>query len=137
MLFRSIPLARLVRSLTCCATLPKSPVVFTFDDGWESQLDAALPVLVRHRIPATFFVLPGFDSKQAKHMTFEDFGTLAGAGMSVQSHSLNPVNCRDWSASTGGRRRRRSSSRNRSWSRSVAWTTLRIRLERLIPRRRT
>lgn len=87
--FAPIPLARLVRSLTCCATLPKNPIVFTFDDGWDSQVQAALPVLARHRIPATFFVLPGFDVKQANHMTFEDFKTLADAGMSVQSHSLN------------------------------------------------
>ena len=87
--YTPIPLARLVRSLTCCATLPENPIVFTFDDGWESQLTKALPVLVKHRIPATFFVLPGFDGKQPNHMSLDDFKTLADAGMSVQSHTIN------------------------------------------------
>lgn len=87
--FTPIPLARLVRSLTCCATLPENPIVFTFDDGWTSQLTRALPVLVKHRVPATFFVLPGFDSKQPNHMSLDDFQTLADAGMSVQSHTIN------------------------------------------------
>lgn len=87
--YTPIPLARLVRSLTCCATLPENPIVFTFDDGWESQLTQALPVLVKHRVPATFFVLPGFDGKQPNHMSLEDFQTLADAGMSVQSHTIN------------------------------------------------
>ncbi len=87
--YTPVPLARLVRSLTCCATLPEKPIVFTFDDGWESQLTKALPVLVKHRIPATFFVLPGFDVKQPDHMSFDDFRTLADAGMSVQSHTIN------------------------------------------------
>ena len=87
--YTPIPLARLVRSLTCCATLPENPIVFTFDDGWKSQLTQALPVLVKHRVPATFFVLPGFDSKQPNHMSLDDFQTLADAGMSVQSHTIN------------------------------------------------
>ena len=87
--YTPVPLARLVRSLTCCATLPENPIVFTFDDGWESQLTEALPVLVKHRIPATFFVLPGFDDKQPNHMSLDDFRTLVDAGMSVQSHTIN------------------------------------------------
>ena len=87
--FTPVPFSRLVRSLTCCATLPPNPIVITFDDGWTSQVDVALPILLKLRIPATFFVMPGFDSQQPKHMTYEDFGTLAESGMSVQSHTIN------------------------------------------------
>ncbi len=36
--------------------LPKNPVLVTFDDGYRECLDVALPVLARHRVPATFFV---------------------------------------------------------------------------------
>ena len=87
--FTPVPFSRLVRSLTCCATLPPNPIVITFDDGWTSQVEVALPVLLKLRIPATFFVMPGFDSKQPKHMTYQDFETLAESGMSVQSHTIN------------------------------------------------
>lgn len=36
--------------------LPDRPVLVTFDDGYRDNHDVALPLLVRHGIPATFFV---------------------------------------------------------------------------------
>jgi peptidoglycan/xylan/chitin deacetylase (PgdA/CDA1 family) len=35
-------------------------VVVTFDDGTEDWLEVALPILERHRVPATFYVATGF-----------------------------------------------------------------------------
>ncbi len=87
--FEPIPLARLVRALQGRADLPQKPAIFTFDDGWENHVRVALPVLKRYRIPATFFVMPGFDEKETGHLDREGFQELVDAGMSVQSHSLN------------------------------------------------
>lgn len=39
--------------------LPRRPVLLTFDDAYQDLLDAALPVLHRHRIPAVVFVVSG------------------------------------------------------------------------------
>lgn len=44
------------------ADLPPNPVLVTFDDGYRDNHDHALPVLVRHRIPATFFVSSAYIS---------------------------------------------------------------------------
>ncbi len=87
--YEPIPLARLVRALNSQAALPAKPLVLTFDDGWESQLRVALPVLTQYRVPATFFVMPGFDEKELGHLDFAGFEALASAGMSVQSHTVN------------------------------------------------
>lgn len=87
--FTPIPLARLVRVLAWGGSLPPNPLVFTFDDGLTSQLTVGLPLLVKYRIPATFFVMPGFHEKRPGYMTPADFQLLADAGMSVQSHGMN------------------------------------------------
>ncbi len=42
------------------ADLADCPVVLTFDDGTADWVDEALPVLVRHGVPATFYVATDF-----------------------------------------------------------------------------
>jgi peptidoglycan/xylan/chitin deacetylase (PgdA/CDA1 family) len=57
--FRVLPLAdaadRLARG-----TLPRRACCITFDDGYADNLTLALPVLDRHRLPATVFVATGY-----------------------------------------------------------------------------
>ncbi len=40
--------------------LPPNPVLITFDDGYRSNLEVALPILRRLRLPATFFIATRF-----------------------------------------------------------------------------
>jgi peptidoglycan/xylan/chitin deacetylase (PgdA/CDA1 family) len=39
---------------------PRAPVVVTFDDGTADFVDEAMPVLVRHRVPATLYLATEF-----------------------------------------------------------------------------
>ena len=40
--------------------LPQGAACITFDDGYADNVDIALPILLKHRISATFFVATGF-----------------------------------------------------------------------------
>ncbi len=97
-----IPYERLVRALRGAADLPERPLVLTFDDGRSTQLQNAAPVLLRLRLPATFFVLPGFDEREPGHIDGDAFARLRNWGFSVQSHSLNHADITDLLGSDRG-----------------------------------
>jgi peptidoglycan/xylan/chitin deacetylase (PgdA/CDA1 family) len=56
-----VTIADVVRALDGAA-LPKNPVMVTFDDGYKSCRDTALPILQAVGLPAVFFVATGFIS---------------------------------------------------------------------------
>ncbi len=79
----------LVAAIEGWAELPDKAFVVSFDDGWLDQIDGALPVLQDLRVPAVFFVLPGFDRHGQGHMTLADIQAVRAAGVTVGSHTIN------------------------------------------------
>jgi len=57
--FHVMPLLDAVRALRAGALPPRAACI-TFDDGYADNADVALPLLLRHGLPATFFVASGF-----------------------------------------------------------------------------
>lgn len=57
--FRVLPLTEAIERLHA-HTLPRRAVAITFDDGYADNCEVALPVLVRHGLPAAFFIAAGF-----------------------------------------------------------------------------
>jgi peptidoglycan/xylan/chitin deacetylase (PgdA/CDA1 family) len=57
--FRVLPLDEAVHRLAR-GTLPARAACITFDDGYADNHDQALPILQRHRLPASFFVATSF-----------------------------------------------------------------------------
>jgi peptidoglycan/xylan/chitin deacetylase (PgdA/CDA1 family) len=64
----------------------KSSVEITFDDGEQSQLHNALPLMAAHGISARYFVTPGLIGTAAKFLSWDELKTLQRAGHSIQSH---------------------------------------------------
>lgn len=78
--------------------MPARPVVITFDDGYEDFHSHALPVLARHRFPATLYVTSGYIGGRAAWLSREDeadrrmlgwtqLREIADAGVQVGAHS--------------------------------------------------
>ena len=54
-----LPLDQAVRRLST-GTLPERAASITFDDGYADNCTVALPLLLKHGLPATFFIATGF-----------------------------------------------------------------------------
>jgi peptidoglycan/xylan/chitin deacetylase (PgdA/CDA1 family) len=54
-----LSMAEAVERLLNARALPDFAIVLTFDDGLRNNLTEAYPLLLKHQVPATFFVCPG------------------------------------------------------------------------------
>ncbi len=94
-----IDLATFLRGLTEPASLPERSALVTFDDGYRSIRQTALPILARFGFPAVLFVPTDFVGKQNTFdakiepeeaiCDWEDLRALERAGISVQSHGVS------------------------------------------------
>jgi len=57
--FSPLPLTEAVERLAT-GSLPARAVCVTFDDGYVDNAEVALPILRKHKVPATFFVATGY-----------------------------------------------------------------------------
>lgn len=94
--FKTISLRDVCNWLDGRASLPRKPVVLTFDDGYEGFLPVIAPVLERHKFTATIFLIAGKIGSEVKWngkppmriMTADETAELARRGFDVQSHGL-------------------------------------------------
>ena len=81
--YHAITLEQLMGFLEFRDQIPEKSVVITFDDGWRSFYDIALPVLKEYNFPATLFVRPGFIGK-SNAMSWDQLKALAETGFDIQ-----------------------------------------------------
>jgi peptidoglycan/xylan/chitin deacetylase (PgdA/CDA1 family) len=82
-------------------SLPRHPVVLTFDDGYDDAATEVLPRLVARGQRATFFIISGhcawdpasrFVQGRYRFLTWGEVRALQGAGMEIGSHSVSHRN---------------------------------------------
>jgi len=78
--------------------LPRRPVIITFDDGYRSNREIALPLLERHGFTATVFLVAGqigrtnawdLDEPQEPLLNAADIQAMQAAGVEFQSHTTS------------------------------------------------
>ena len=79
------------------ASLPRRPIVISFDDGYRSNLEIAAPILRRYGFTATIFVVAGLlgatnewdlGERQEPLLSASDVQALHAQGFEIQSHTL-------------------------------------------------
>ena len=81
-----VPLSAVVDALQGHGTVPPNAVAITFDDGWLSQYQNALPILEQLHFPATFFVITKQVGLGTAFMGLDQLKALQRAGMTLASH---------------------------------------------------
>ncbi len=94
-----IDLATLLRGLEAARTLPERTALLTFDDGYRSIREIALPWLVRFGYPAVMFVPTDFvggsssfdagDEPEEPICDWDELRELQRWGVSIQSHAAS------------------------------------------------
>lgn len=69
--YRTIDMDALVRARTGRTSLPKRPVLITFDDGFQGVADYAIPVLRRHGFTAVLYLVTGLMGQTSRWMVPE------------------------------------------------------------------
>jgi len=90
--YRSISLVALTDFLLYDLPLPAHPVVLTFDDGYASEFEYALPVLQEDDLTATFFPCSGLIGEKSgaeEYMSAADLVHLTTSGFWVEDHTYN------------------------------------------------
>lgn len=77
--------------------LPNKPIILTFDDGYASQYENALPILKKYGFKATFFIYKSCIDKYPACMTSEDLRALSNEGMILANHTEHHAYLTDYS----------------------------------------
>lgn len=96
--YRVLALGELVAMLASGEPLPRRACVITFDDGYRSVVEHALPVLERFDFPATLYVITGLvgttshlfreqGGEPLEHASWEELGKARSAGFELGAHS--------------------------------------------------
>jgi peptidoglycan/xylan/chitin deacetylase (PgdA/CDA1 family) len=111
--YHPIDMDTLIRARTGRGTLPKRPIVITFDDGLQGGVDYAVPILSSHRFTAVFYLVAGLMGETSRWlrpelgielpiMGWDTARTLAASGFQCGAHTvthphlaqLDPARCR-------------------------------------------
>lgn len=85
--YTAVSLTDLLGHLTAGKGLPAKPIVITFDDGYEDNYLTALPIMEKHGMKATVFVIT--DSVgQAPYMDWDQIRAMRRRGTEIGSHTL-------------------------------------------------
>lgn len=93
--YHTITLTDLYDYLATGVPLPDKPIILTFDDGYVDNYENAFPILKKHNLVGTFFILAGpTDVESPRYMTWAMLTEMSDAGMAIEVHGRDHVDMR-------------------------------------------
>ena len=86
--YTTISLDQFYNNLSKRSTLPKHPVIITFDDGYISNYTLAYPILKANKQKATVFVITKNIDKNPGSMTSKQLLKMDVNGFRVENHKI-------------------------------------------------
>ena len=88
--FHTITPQELYAALAEGAELPENPVLITFDDGYEDNYKYAYPILKKHGLKATIFVITDFlDKSLPGYLSWGQAAEMEAGGLvTIESHTV-------------------------------------------------
>lgn len=85
--FNVLPLPEIIHALKNKKPLPDKVIAITFDDGYISVLDNALPILRKHRFPYTIFVNTDLINHSQEFMSWKQLHQLNSESATIANHT--------------------------------------------------
>jgi peptidoglycan/xylan/chitin deacetylase (PgdA/CDA1 family) len=86
--YQTISVELLVRAITQGAELPPKPIILTFDDGSETVVTTALPILQKYNFTGTAYIVHNYIGI-TNYMNADQIRELYAKGWEVGSHSTS------------------------------------------------
>lgn len=87
--YHAITAAELADALEGRANLPERPVLITFDDGYVDNYTCAFPILKKHGMKATIFIISEYVSLYPNYLTWEQLLEMQLHGIDFGSHTVD------------------------------------------------
>jgi peptidoglycan/xylan/chitin deacetylase (PgdA/CDA1 family) len=88
--YDSVTMDDVTSHITRGTPLPGKPIVLTFDDGYADFYTAAWPLLKKHHLNATVYLVVDFLGKPG-YMSWQQAQELRDAGVEIGAHTLDHV----------------------------------------------
>jgi peptidoglycan/xylan/chitin deacetylase (PgdA/CDA1 family) len=86
--YTAVSLASVADYMNGGASLPAKPIAVTFDDGYEDNYLEALPIMEKHGMKASVFVIVA-NVGQPGYLSWDEIRDMQARGMGIGSHTLS------------------------------------------------
>lgn len=89
--YNAITPNQLVDYLQYGKELPPSPILITFDDGYEDNYRVAYPILQKYHFAATIFLITDFVGNNGRYLSWKQVKEMRDNGFCFESHTLSHI----------------------------------------------